>query len=261
MGHEQKLENLKQLIRSSVVLSVQEKEEWLGLADLMNDKQMSELMELLGHKTPEITKSPEAHESIIPTTIPKELVTADKALPSLSHISNLPSSVTGYVEETSKTSATNLSAAQKILAPVAHIEPITKTLVNSQIPSVVTQTPTPQKNMPIPESGLTSAISTKPSATLDGIDLSTPQETTALTVGHLRKFGVDALAQKLKELAIQHGYFTVLENIEQSSLYSAYISSGQRILAGQLVSSDKELSPQEFGMVADLMSSLRINRF
>src|SRR3989344_2336566 len=71
----QEIDKIKQLVKSSPLLSPAEREEWLVLSGLMNDKQLWELREILSSNTqPQI-------QNIRP---------AFSEIPPLTHIMNLP---------------------------------------------------------------------------------------------------------------------------------------------------------------------------
>ncbi len=87
MNPEQK-EKIQNLVKSSKVLTPMEREEWLALLDLMNDKQLFELQKILGS-----TVKPMA--STVTLKLPKVFLD-DKPIssfqaPKLSHILNVPS--------------------------------------------------------------------------------------------------------------------------------------------------------------------------
>jgi hypothetical protein len=71
----ERLIKLEQLIKSSPILDASEREEWLALLDLMNDKQLLELEKIL-----QTTKNPEIQK-------PKNLG------PNLGHLMNIPSGI------------------------------------------------------------------------------------------------------------------------------------------------------------------------
>ncbi len=78
MFNEQRLQTIRGKIQTSTLLSDHEKSDWLNLLELMNDKQLGELEEILASEKPTISPAPSA--------VPN--------LPPLSHIANIPTDVT-----------------------------------------------------------------------------------------------------------------------------------------------------------------------
>ena len=99
-----RIENLKRLINSSVILNSQERAEWLALLDLMNDKQFLELEKILGSRGQQAVSSqvktsalPKAPAAIAKPAVEKKVEAAPlkpappvMQMPKLSHIVNLP---------------------------------------------------------------------------------------------------------------------------------------------------------------------------
>lgn len=75
MFNEQRLKTIHGKIQASTLLSDHEKSDWLNLLELMNDKQLGELEEILAAEQP-------AAAPVVPN------------LPPLSHIANIPTDVT-----------------------------------------------------------------------------------------------------------------------------------------------------------------------
>lgn len=277
MGNEQKLENLKQLIRSSIMLSVQEKEEWLSLVELMNDKQMSELMELLGQKatapTPQIGKTSTVAPS--PTTLGEG---ATGTTPGLSHISNLPNTMmpdggmmSGRMNDKIITEAkippspTSLAFQSKVAERILPKANIVNASTSSkpvmpetgiQKSAVIASQETPVTSDSVIATTQPTTVKT-PESTLV---MQLPQEAASIAVAMLRQHGIQSLIQAFRNLTINYGYFTVMENFEHSPLYAAYIKAGEQFLAGKKSTEAQALSNQEFEMIADLTQSLKINR-
>lgn len=262
MGNEQKLENLKQLIRSSIMLSVQEKEEWLGLAELMNDKQMSELLELLGQKKNVVTPpavAPSASTTGSATTSFAGTATQGTT-PSLSHISNLPNTMIPEGANAFAKANTSTTAAERILSkPTPKTAQTTSTIAAPTAKSVAIKPQEAPKSQETPSSISTEEENIKPTPP-QNYTMQVPQEASSLTVASLRKNGFESIAASLKNIAVNYGYFTLLEYFEQSPLYVSYIKLGESILSGKKTSDPEQLTTQEFEMVTDLMQSLRLNR-
>lgn len=129
---QQQINNLKSLIQTSNILSGSEKTEWLGLLELMDDKQLGELEKILligkkqAQNQPEI-KPQAVHLPSINTPVKPEPVQAQ--MPKLSHIVNLP----------------RIGNMQKVAEPKLAVEP-PKPIVKIQANQVIQNVkPTPQK--------------------------------------------------------------------------------------------------------------------
>ncbi len=88
MHNDARLAQIKHLVESSTILTAQEKTDWLSLTSLMNDKQLSELEEIL--KQPQ-----DATQSMQNVAPPTSLPVSSIKPSTLSHISNMPSQVSG----------------------------------------------------------------------------------------------------------------------------------------------------------------------
>ncbi len=88
----QQIEKLKGLIQTSPVLNSAERDEWLMLLDLMNEKQMQELEKILASAPAQSSESykRQAPASMLPKPMPAVVATAPKEPLHLSHIINLP---------------------------------------------------------------------------------------------------------------------------------------------------------------------------
>jgi len=273
-NNDQKTENLRANITSSVLLTDHEKGDWLNLLELMNDKQVGELEEIL-----------------------KSSVTAPAKQkgPELSHISNLPTQMAYVKPEPKIPPVTSMSQTLPVTppqAPGARViappvlpkvsdQPLAQAVVNA--PSKIhLQTQNASVNLspplkstiakPIPTAS-ESAISIRPdpksvlpvkpaqviqkqvAATLN--DLS---DVVRLDITSFRKFDHQAIIDSFKNLVKGYGYFTVLQNFESSKLYKSYITKGKNLLAGESTEGLYTVSQEEFELIADILQFMRLNR-
>lgn len=273
MGNEQKVENIKKLIQSSTILSIPEKEEWLGMVDLMNDKQMSELMEILGQP------------AASPNTTPAPLaapINGTNGIPSLSHLSNLPNTIPQSTVPKTPAIATSPPPAQSVPPPVTkQAAPVTAPTV-SPFGAVTPKTapaPTPLSPFSSPRSPspvvapkppvAPTAVLSKPAVSKNPIapvyksapsSLRSLADLAAITVADLRAQGVESIISGAKNLSTTEGYFAVFESFELSPLYKEYIRAGERALSGKTVADKDALTAGEFELVADILSAIRVNR-
>ncbi|HMR55104.1 MAG TPA: hypothetical protein PKD34_00730 [Candidatus Doudnabacteria bacterium] len=267
MSDPAKIKKLTDLVESSSILNPQEKSEWLALMQLMNDKQLSELEEILKPATPVSTSSV--------TTGQAESVNT----PPLSHISNLPSQM---VDPRIKARPLEMFHSPQSAKPVVKT-PVQSPRVPEPRPQPRVQTPSPviPKVQPVIRTEPVVSSPQKPPQTVTPkptfntepvippnreqikvppvIQLSSLEEASTLTSAALHEQTREGFYKAIMGLAEQFGYFQVLSNFEQSSLYKDYIVYGKVRLDG---GSDDNLplSQEEFEFVADLLSALKINR-
>lgn len=262
-----KIQRLTQLVETSNILNPQEKAEWLALMQLMNDKQLSELEEILTPATP--------------TTV--SVSSTDQAqgmsTPSLSHISNLPSQMVDPrikarpvdifhspqpAKPTAKTSAPSpsvldprpesLGQAQSSTIPTAQTMAKSEYVVSSPskpFPTVSPESTVNPKSVVLP--------SHERAKTVPAIQLHSLEEASKLTSAVLHEQTRESFYKAIIGLAEQYGYFKVLSNFEKSPLYKDYIVYGRVLLDGGRAD-NLPLSQEEFEFVADLLSALKINR-
>ncbi|HMQ01583.1 MAG TPA: hypothetical protein PKD79_00725 [Candidatus Doudnabacteria bacterium] len=280
MSDPSKISMLTQLVNSSSILNAQEKAEWLALMDLMNDKQLAELEEILQNSSPASVNTE-----------------ASVAAPTLSHISNLPSQMVDprvspkpqpqspfrqpaesresisepTIPPASSTSAISPEEKQFIkqtrLAPLTSgVTPTTSNGLSasratlskprsSQSASTALSLPGSAEAKPqsIAESNQSSEESSPKFQLLSLSDIET------LTADVLHHQNRSAFYSAIMALAQKFGYFRALSSIEQSPLYQDYMDYGRLLLANQ-TNTALPLTQEEFEFVADLLSALKINR-
>ncbi len=264
-------DRLQQLIGASPILTAAEKAEWLDMLILMNDKQATELEEILKANvtTAMPTKFTPAAAPVRPAPSLSKAVPPPN-LPHLSHISNLPAQFASQpvvakhpqlkkislpwaeqlkqrVEEKELPAPTSESKPKQIIAPetVATIEPARVAIPPAVAAPSIPVPPIAVKRVSIPV-------------------VETLTDVGGLTVNAVRTISIDNLLNRLQQLVKLEGYFNVLSFLEDSPLYKAYILTGKKILANQLkfetANEDHTLlSKEEFENVTDILRQIQLN--
>lgn len=229
MSNEQRIETLRQLIVVSTVLTESEKTEWLSLLELMNDKQLGELEEILAADkpaAPPVSSPPTPPPATTPTPPPVPPVSVGR-MPQLSHISNLPSSVS---IPTPMPSPERVAPKPMPTAPPPLSREVTK--------PPAAPTPQPKRD---------------PIATANFKDLS---ELIKLTPEDLRNYG-DSILPAITQLVGKFGYFATSQSLETSPLFHSYLTTGKSRLQGTQPPAESALSQAEFELVTDILLAMR----
>ncbi len=287
MINEQKIEQIRKKIQSSSLLSDHEKADWLNLLELMNDKQLGELEEILANEKP----AEPAPASLPPVASPALAAALRPQMPDKPAIAPIGS---GSSRPTAPKPAAPKPAAPKPAATSAPFKP------SPPKPAVAPPEPMPQ---PIPQSlpqlghianvpaGI--AVAMPPASTSDtgaaeppipkarlaaspppddrpklAFQLSHPEDLQSLSIETLRKYAHESIVAAVKTSISEHGYFPILELIESSPLYDSYIASGKSLLSAQSTSENNtarsnnpdRLTQEELEFMTDLLSNMRFNR-
>jgi hypothetical protein len=238
MFNAQRIETLRQKIQASTLLSDHEKGDWLNLLDLMNDKQLGELEEILASGGSAATISSLASEkSSLPASVSK--------LPQLSHIANIPTNI--HLKEGVGATVKPVNTIPTVKLPP--LKPISVKPVN----------PVKSFSQPSADHATSPASARKPAFSIE-----TLEDIKDLNPEVLRKFDLQSVVDIIRSAIQEHGYFHILQLLEASSLYGAYIQSGtERLKAqGQPVPAIKtDLTQAEFEFMTDLLSHMRFNRW
>lgn len=255
MFNPQRIETIRKNIQTSTLLSDHEKSDWLNLLELMNDKQLGELEEILAAEPQPQTQQPQTQpaRTTPPTTSPTPAtasLTDDRpALPPLTHIANIPTDVTMThsvpAVPVRPTPSPNLSAGGTSLTP---------SKPNYAKPSHIVKDAQPQNSKTAP---LTSKSQTP-------YLIQSPEDLQNLEVKTIREFSLQSIFDAVRKSIEEVGYFAVLQSIEASPLYSSYISAGQERLGGGVQpqqDSQLTLTQAEFEFMTDLLRNMRFNRW
>lgn len=247
----QQAERLKKMISTSTILSQQEKQEWMDLLIVMNDKQVSELEAIL--------TAPEEQKS------------------NLSHISNLPSSVGRPIPKSSPVPVAKYPLSKpKMPKPTAFKDweaKLRRTLQEKELnsgpeeknlPAHIADTATEgvhqrtqSKEQPVIPSKPPLALKSEPI-----VKIVEPKDIQQLNVATMKAMGTD-LSEVLKKAVLASNFFEVLFYLEKSPLYQAYLATGREALrasstAFPQVSDGKQLLTKvEFEAFSDLLKSMQ----
>ncbi len=242
MLNEQRVEHLRIQIQGSTLLSDHEKADWLNLLELMNDKQLGELEEIL--------------------TAPKPAAAQPQtATPPMSHIANMPDGlVSDHPIIKPSPSLINISKPVPVIpkpvpAPVTPkpaAAPTTPPVSHAPaIPRILNPQPAPR---PVATAPVMRPAAVQPMNPLTLPNVEAVQE---MNVATIREHEHTSIINAIQTISQSYGYFATLQYFEASSLYSAYIAAGRNRLAGR---PDSTLSQAEFELVTDILQGIRLNR-
>ncbi len=304
MLNEQKLKQIQNLVKNATVLSDQEKNEWMALIELMNDKQIAELEEILQKPKPEPVTQVQPHPqpqsvpqpqprvvAMPPITPPKPMpptrpvstvssvppvasarpaVSAPSGASSLSHISNLPNQLSDQKQDPLTFQPAPPSAPrtdQSVPAtprptPIPMPRPSQAAPIRPRSIPMPPSSPKPTEAVPMPPITPLSIPQSTPrdvSSSMNTMVLSKFEDIINLTSSALHQQNRETFHKTINELAAQYGYFQVVTNLEQSPLYKDYLNYGKSMLMGK--KDNMALSQEEFEFIADILLSLKVNRF
>jgi hypothetical protein len=260
------------MINTSPMLTAKEKEEWLDMLIVMNDKQVSELEAILNTPTDNLAPLPPAPPAPAPTA-----PTPRSSTPPLSHISNLPSSMSQVIP-----AAPALSPRYPLPKPtkpgslkqwennLRHtVEE--KELARPQEEKLLSGTRPAVKPEPRPmpkQAALTPLPTVAPRAVPEKpgtpANLAEPKDAAALTLGNMRAMG-NNLITALKQVVASSNYYEVLFYLEKSPLYQLYLETGREALSAGAsafpasAGGKNLLSKAEFEAFSDLLKSIQIS--
>lgn len=263
-----KMQYLSRLVQTSSILNAQEKTEWLTLMQLMNDKQLGELEEILKPApTPSATPAPAPS---MPATEPVNKaasVAPPIQAPPLSHISNLPSRMVDPRLSPKPNPAAQAAAlaeaakaanqAEQQFAQQTRLAPMTAKPAPAT-PSPISPKPVaaPQPAPPKPAAPSMRSAPLKREAA--AIQLLSEEDAAKITADVLHQQNRATFYNAITALAEKFGYFQILSRLEESPLYQSYLEYGKARLTGR--EDNLPLSQEEFEFVADLLRALKINR-
>lgn len=275
MFNEKRIDEIRKRIQTSTILETHEKSDWLNLLELMNDKQLSELEEILGATSAVGSNQPISNfgSEVVSKTEPIS------KMPPLSHIANIPTDVTmTHSVPVAKTYGKQAPVPQQPIAipqtpkpihpptpaqqPKKPFSPIHSSFNPSPVtpPGQINTTPPlthPSKPItpaqPIPTS--------KPIVALKTFSINDPSELQTLSPTTLRQYNLQTLADTIRDIIQERGYFSILQIIESSQLYKSYLETGKAMLGAPNQKNNPELtlSQAELEFVTDLLIHIRFN--
>ncbi len=248
MSNEQKIEYIRGLIQTSPILGDHEKSDWLNLLELMNDKQLGELEEILTPaKTMSVTSGTVSLEAQSRTLISN--------LPPMTHISNLPSAV---VTGQRKPMTSPIPPA----VPIKPLAPKPSPLATKPPLAPLTKAPEPSiKLPPAPPIPATPQNEVAPSSGLAPFRVAhNIEDLHSLTINDLRTHDQQSLLLSISNLVNKFGYFAVRNELEASPLYDAYFQTGKQRLSDANLGTPSPLTHEEFELISDMLQAIRVNR-
>ncbi len=268
MYNEQRIETIRKNVQNSSLLTDKEKGDWLNLLELMNDKQLGELEEILAAE-PAPSPAQQAPANI------------NQKLPPLTHLANIPSDV-------------NARRVSEIKSPTVPPKPqqtpqVGQPLQNQKLPisPPAPRMPIPPPRPPMRPPVIPTAVPAPSPAKIPPpampklkyqpepvqpppqpepqvpYTIEKPEDLSLLSEDSLRIHPAQSILDTVHQAISEHGYFPVLQLIEASPLYAAYINAGHERLGGQPQSNSGQslLTQAEFEFMTDLLSNMRFNRW
>lgn len=268
MLNEKKIEEIRNKIQTSALLTDHEKSDWLNLLELMNDKQLSELEEILSGAagTPLTPQAPQQQspatrsKSLTPVSTPPTSVKPSMPpltkMPPLTHIANIPTDISSsQVPVTARppvsSQASPLNQAKPPVPPASSIP--TRPTAPAE---TVTKHPTQPETTAVPQ---------RPSGiTLPRYKAEKMEDIQAFSLETIRTYDLQSVVDAVRDQIQQHGYFKIVQYLELSPLYDSYINSGKerlRSTSGEQVSNNSLLTQEELEFMTDLLRHMRFNRW
>ena len=249
MFNAKRIEDIRKNIQISTLLSDHEKSDWLNLLELMNDKQLGELEEILA-ATPVQMKSVAQAQTVQPQNninrpaTPMPNGETLKKMPPLSHIANIPADVTmAHSVPQQLNSVPKPSTPPKV--PIAP---------NKAVPEKTVPTPPVAEAKPIPVDVTPVSPPQK-----QNLVISSPLDVQTFTAATLHEYELQSVADAMRNIIQQNGYFQILQRLEASPLYQSYLQTGKTLLGHTDNTSTPVLTQSEFEFIADLLRHMRFN--
>ena len=283
MFNPQRIETIRKNVQISTLLSDHEKSDWLNLLELMNDKQLGELEDILA-SDPNVAKTSSQAQKIpsskplAPTqpnfqnqpTQQTQPVQTDSVqqLPPLSHIANMPTDITmtHSVPVAPATSSQSLKPLPRttpspglssLSQKPGYVKPINST--STAKAPMPTPLPTAAKTVPFSVPPSVPPIQPKPKSQPQEVySISDPGDLQKLNMESLRQYTFQSIYDSISKAIQANGYFKILQLIESSSLYASYIAAGKERLGAP--AQQLTLTQEEFEFMTDLLRNIRFNR-
>ncbi len=230
MSSEQRIEKVRAEIQSSRLLDDHEKADWLNLLDLMNDKQVGELEEILQAQSP---------------------AGAEPMLQTLSHISNLPTQM-GMQPVGAK-------AVQPLPRPISPPPMVARPQLRPA-PSLFRPPSPAAKPQPV---GATPEPQARPmarSSELQPAQFDDLENVDSFNLEQFRHYDPETIVAALQPLVLHYGYFTVVQHLESSKIYESYLATGKKLLTKTPLEERFNLTQAEFETMTDILQALRLNK-
>ncbi len=282
MYNAQRLETIRKNIKASTLLSDHEKSDWLNLLELMNDKQLGELEEILAAESPAISEQTAniQHSKPASSASPAAAQTPapNQQLPPLTHIANIPTDVTIAPPPPLKpltarpTPSPNLSNMPR-RSDLGNAQAASPSKPRAPLPtSTNVRVPAPSP-APRPAAPVTAQPKPRPRPKTEEIySITDPEDLRHLSAEIIRTHSLQSVFDAIRTAIEENGYFAILQLVEASPLYISYMNTGKQRLGAQLTPgedaaanppADPEsiLTQEEFEFMTDLLRNMRFNRW
>ncbi len=272
MFNSNRVETIKKDIQTSTLLSDSEKSDWLSLLELMNDKQLGELEEILSASPPQTSKTAQPQQPTTPAPVKTPPV---QTMPPLSHIANVPSGVDMNRSQIANPIRPQAPAPTPSPAPIS-ARPTPSPTLSNMPPRSAPPKPQPSASAnnpvspalapsaPTPAQAVTAPASTPAPATQQSqsvFAIRQVEDLQQMSVDTIRNFSFQSIFNVVRSAIQENGYFAILQLVESSPLFSSYLSSGNKRLGGTSSATEPELTQAEFEFMTDLLRNMRFNRW
>lgn len=272
MFNVKRIDDIRHKIQDSTIMADHEKSDWLNLLELMNDKQLGELEDILSatsamtdsqstSQTLSASQATQSVQSSLQPTQPQSSAQQSSSatarnLPPLKHLANIPADL-NMTHSVPPPVARTVSAQSKPVQPPASSVPPKP--VNHQVAPPAHSTKLVQPTKPVqptrPAQPIQTPKSAEPAKPREELVLQSVSEIQNFTVETLRGYDLQSIINAVLAAIQQNGYFRVLQILETSPLYQAYIESGKAMLN----KTESPLSRDEFEFITDLLRHMRFN--
>lgn len=295
MFNAKRIETIRKNVQISTLLSDHEKSDWLNLLELMNDKQLGELEEILA-SDPNVAKAMQTQPSQSQSTQPQRDVQVSRPaqttqstplssspsswqpdfvqqMPPLPHIANMPTDVTMTHSVPSTpgveqkplprtTPSPNLStfkSKQNFIRPASQFspQPVVEPVTENEL-VIGSEQPAPIQKTSPPQ---------KPAKPQNSYSIQAVEQLQELSVKTIREHTLQSIFDVIRQAIQTNGYFAVLQLIEASPLYASYINAGKQRLGAVVPKTsdaslqESTLTQEEFEFMTDLLRNMRFNRW
>lgn len=264
MFNSKRIEEIRKNIQISTILSDHEKSDWLNLLDLMNDKQLGELEEILG-VMPAVAQAQAQTQA--------QTQAPPSRMPPLSHIANIPTDVT--MTHSVPAPSVAAPAPAKPVAPVTParlpakpLPPVRPPVAAAPPASIPAQSapsaqpvnPPSQKSAPVEPVAQQRPVAAPP--VLKKLSIANLTDIQAFEVATLRQYELQSIVDAIRTIIQANGYFQILQQLEASPLYRSYIQTGKFMLGegnAEVADPETTLTQTEFEFLTDLLRHMRFN--
>jgi hypothetical protein len=262
MFNEKRIEEIRKRVQVSTLLSDHEKSDWLNLLDLMNDKQLGELEEILNmgeEVNVQPIPAPQPPVAQPPVNPQPAAPAAPVKMPPLSHLANVPTNV-------NMSHSVPQTAVRPTAMPNAPTKPSASKPTSQPAPATAKPSmPTMKPLEPAKPSSTFKPQPVEPPPThLEKYDIDHIAELEELSPTTLRHYELQSVVDVIRQAIQNYGYFQVLQLIESSPLHKGYIKTGKAMMGhkeSETANPELNLTQTELEFMADLLRHMRFNNW